>query len=712
MEGGKGYPYALGPVPEDGALYSDTWVSLSWRAGDFAVSHDVYLGDNFDDVNEGTGDTFRGNQTDTYFVAGFPGFPYPDGLVPGTTYYWRIDEVNDANVASPWKGAVWSFRVPPRTAYDPIPADGAKFVSTDVTLSWTVGFSARLHTVYFGDDFEAVSNAAGGLPQLGTTYTPDTLAKDTVYYWRVDEFDGITTLQGDVWSFKTLPDIPITDPDLMGWWKLDEGTGTTAVDYSGYNHHGTFNGDPQWVPGYDGDALEFDGDDYVDTGYTEDLANWTITCWVISPDAPSGAAASGPLHREQNYQFNWNHGDETYRGAAAMNVGGTWYAASYSPLGANTWYHLAATYDGDVFKAYRNGVLITTNNAPSGPPNSESGTLKLGRHATAAQFFTGIVDDARVYNRALTVEEIQQTMRGDPLLAWNASPANGSTPYVRDAMPLSWSPGDKVAQHDVYFGTDRDAVADADASDTTGIYRGRQSTTSYTPPEGVEWGGGPYYWRIDEYNTDETISTGRVWRFTVADFIVVDDFEAYNDLEPPDPESNRIFLTWIDGYDTPTNGSQVGYLDPPFCEQTIVHSGRQSMPLFYENSGPAYYSEATLPLSYPRDWTEEGVGVLSLWFYGDPANVAESMYVAVANATGPTAVVYHDNSDAALIDAWTQWNIDLEEISNAGVSLTNVDRIAIGFGNRNNPQVGGSGMMLIDDIRLYRPPPPATSGGN
>ena len=76
-----------------------------------------------------------------------------------------------------------------------------------------------------------------------------------------------------------------------------------------------------WAPGIDGGALEFDGSSYVDTGYTEDLATYTIACWAKSPDAPSGGAASGPLHREQNYQFNWNHGDEVFRGGAAMFVG-------------------------------------------------------------------------------------------------------------------------------------------------------------------------------------------------------------------------------------------------------------------------------------------------------------------------------------------------------------------------------------------------------
>jgi hypothetical protein len=104
-----GQPLARRPDPKDGALLEQTWGTLSWSAGDFAVSHDVYIGDNFNDVNDGAADTFIGNQAATTLILGFPGFPLPDGLVPGTTYYWRIDEVNDANAASPWKGDVWSF---------------------------------------------------------------------------------------------------------------------------------------------------------------------------------------------------------------------------------------------------------------------------------------------------------------------------------------------------------------------------------------------------------------------------------------------------------------------------------------------------------------------------------------------------------------------------------------------------------------------------
>ena len=207
MLGLQEIPYARTPDPADGALVEDTWVNLSWMAGDFAVSHDLYLGDNFSDVEEATreSDVFRGNQTLTFYVAGFPGYAYSDGLVAGTTYYWRIDEVNEADPNSPWKGDVWSFSIPPKTAYNPDPADGAEFVGPDnVTFSWTPGFGAKLHTVYLGDDYDEVNNATVGVPMGAATYKPVPLELEKVYYWRVDESDGITTYKGYIWAFTTL----------------------------------------------------------------------------------------------------------------------------------------------------------------------------------------------------------------------------------------------------------------------------------------------------------------------------------------------------------------------------------------------------------------------------------------------------------------------------------------------------------------------------
>jgi hypothetical protein len=194
---------AFWPTPADGAFHAGTWAALTWFPGIDADSHDVYVADNFDDVNEGTDQAYRGNQTDTMLIVGFPGYFYPEGLVPGTMYYWRIDEVNDADPNSPRIGPVWSFTIPPSAAYYPDPADGSESTGSDVVLSWAAGLGARMHTVYFGDNYDEVDNATGGLLQSQTTYSAGALEAGRTYYWRVDEFDGIETHKGSIWSFMT-----------------------------------------------------------------------------------------------------------------------------------------------------------------------------------------------------------------------------------------------------------------------------------------------------------------------------------------------------------------------------------------------------------------------------------------------------------------------------------------------------------------------------
>lgn len=114
--GMPGNPYARCPKPADGAVHALRWARMSWYPGDFALSHDVYFGESLDGVYDGAAEVFQGNQTSAHFGVGLPEFPYPYGLVPGTTYYWRIDEVNDLHPDSPWIGEVWSFSVPSETA--------------------------------------------------------------------------------------------------------------------------------------------------------------------------------------------------------------------------------------------------------------------------------------------------------------------------------------------------------------------------------------------------------------------------------------------------------------------------------------------------------------------------------------------------------------------------------------------------------------------
>jgi len=464
------------PSPRDGALNMETWANLSWSPGDFAVTHDVYFGDNFDAVNEGAEGTFVGNQADTFIIVGFPGFPFPDGLVPGKTYYWRIDEVNEAEPNSPWKGNIWSFSIPPKTAYFPVPADGEESVSVDVQLTWTAGWGAKLHTIYFGETFDEVDNATGGSPQGTSTFSPGTLKMAKTYYWRVDEFDVVETHKGNVWSFIT-----------------------------------------------------------------------------------EGAAGS-------------------------------------------------------------------------------------------------------------------------------PSPAKGAVDVTQTPF-LTWAPGVFADTHEVYFGTD---AAFLELKDS-----GNLGSESFEPGL-LEWNT-TYYWRVDEANNADADSpwTGPLWNFTTANFLIIDDMESYNDLDPADPASNRIFNAWIDGFEDPTNGSLVGYANSPFAEQRIVHSGNQSMPFEYDNS--VGKSEATLTLTDNRDWTIKGVNRLTIWYRGSSSNAAETMYVTLNGS----ATVDNDNPDATLAYLWTEWNIDLQTFTDQGVNLTNVTSITLGL----RSVTGGTGMIYFDDIRLYPPVP-------
>ncbi|MHC4242756.1 MAG: hypothetical protein ACYSU4_10150 [Planctomycetota bacterium] len=466
------------PDPANGAYYQDSWVSVAWNKGDTAVSHDVYFSENRADVEAGAESAFVGNQEAEFLVVGISGTPYPDGLVPGTTYYWRVDSI-EADGITKYEGFVWSFTVAPKTAYAPNPAEGAEFVDPNVVLSWGAGFGSKLHYVYFGDNYDDVNNATGALPLGIKEYTPGTLEFAKTYYWRVDEFDIFATYKGDVWSFTT------------------EGA-------------------------------------------------------VMSLD-----------------------------------------------------------------------------------------------------------------------------------------PANGAVD-VKQTPVLTWTPGAYGASHEVYFGSDKEAVKNADTSSPEYKGSGNPGSESYEPGQ-LEWNT-TYYWRVDEANNANADSpwTGPVWSFTTANFLIIDDFEAYNDIEEGQPGSNRIYNAWIDGLGDPTNGSIVGYDNAPFAEQTIVHGGLQSMPISYDNA--AGKSEATLTLTSNRDWTIKGVDTLTIWYRGSNSNAAETMYVTLNGS----ASVDNDNPDAAQAATWTEWNIPLQAFADKGVNLSNVTSITLGL----RSVTGGTGTLFFDDIRL------------
>ena len=286
----------------------------------------------------------------------------------------------------------------------------------------------------------------------------------------------------------------------------------------------------------------------------------------------------------------------------------------------------------------------------------------------------------------------------DPELASNPSPRNLDTVELTpDGPALGWVPGVYAASHDVYFGADPNAVNDA--NNVSGMwpqFKGSQDPYSYYP-EPLELGK-TYYWRIDEVNELDPNSPwkGVVWEFTVADYIVVDDFESYNDIPDGEQGSNLVYNTWMDGFADPSvNGSAIGYVTGFSLETENVHGGAQSVPLAYNNTS-ATYSEATInieDLTIGTDWATDDFKVLSLWFYGGPYNSStEQMYLKLNDAK----VIYDGEPDYLQLAAWQEWNIDLAEF---GIDPGHVTTLSIGFERIGT--AGGFGTVLFDDIRLY-----------
>jgi hypothetical protein len=180
---------ATNPTPADGASHILADAGLSWTAGLFSTSSNVYFGtDPTPDSSE-----FQGNQPGTTLLL--------DSLTAGT-YYWRIDAVNSAGTTA---GEVWSFTVgPPGKATLPSPSDLASGISVYTDLNWTAGEGTVSFNVYFGMDPTPDSGEFQG-NQPGTNLPLGTLAAGTTYYWRIDPVNSLGTTTGDVWSFTAMP---------------------------------------------------------------------------------------------------------------------------------------------------------------------------------------------------------------------------------------------------------------------------------------------------------------------------------------------------------------------------------------------------------------------------------------------------------------------------------------------------------------------------
>jgi len=291
-----------------------------------------------------------------------------------------------------------------------------------------------------------------------------------------------------------------------------------------------------------------------------------------------------------------------------------------------------------------------------------------------------------------------------PVLAREPNPASGATDVSVDAT-LSWREGREAAKHSVYLSADEQAMKDGTAP----------AVTVSSPSQAFSLDlAGTYYWRVDEVNDAETPSTwqGDVWSLSTQEYLVVDDFESYNDVEAGQEGSNLVYVTWVDGFGTTTNGSTIGYTEAfqPSMETSTVYDGKQSVPFFYNNT-IASISEITASvanLQAGQDWSKYSVKGLTLRFYGDPNNVPQQMYVKVNGAK----VLYDGDAQNLRQSAWQMWYINLASL---GVNLSNVTTLTIGFERIGT--AAGQGMVLLDAIRLYSydrqlitPADPGTTG--
>jgi hypothetical protein len=519
------------------------------------------------------------------------------------------------------------------------PVPGATDVPRDTTLNWAAGQYAATHDVYLGTTFADVNTAtrtaAKGVlvsqGQTGPAFTPaGAFAYGQTYYWRIDEVnkapDG-TIFKGNVWSFTVEPySYPITKV-----------TATASSTQTGMG------GPEKTIDGSGLDAGDLHG--------TDSATSWTST---------------GVQPNWIQYQFDkvykldkllvWNSNQvvEVLMGFGAKNV-----TIEYS-------------VDGTMWTTLPNVPEFAR--APGTPGYAANTTVNFG--GVQAKFVK-LTINANWGGLAPQTGLSEVRFSYIPVQAQAPQPAAGAT-GVDPRSVLSWRAGREATRHQVYVSADANQVGSAAA------LVGTVSKASFDAG-GVLQLGRTYYWKVNEVNDAATPSVweGNVWSFSTAPVLAVDDMESYNDEEGKD---TRVYEVWVDGYGTKTNGSQVGYDSAPFADRTVFHGGAQSMPLRYNNTTTAF-SEATRTFDPPQDWTLFGVKGLTLWFYGDPANTAATMYVKV---NGKKAA--YDGDPAALLNkGWHFWYVDLSTLT--GVNLKKVTELMIGF-------EGGKGIVLFDDIAL------------
>ena len=535
----------------------------------------------------------------------------------------------------------------PRMAGRPSPADGATDIPREAVLGWNAGEGATAHNVYLGTVFNDVNDAvladAVSAGQTATAHDPPgRLDFGQTYYWRIDEViaPGDAPIKGTIWSFSTEPVAYPVDGQRIAV------TASSADADQGPEN--TVNG----------------------SGLTDDLHSDELTAmWITAPGAQGPAWIQYEFDKviKLNEMLVWNHNGLL---ESAVGLGCRDVTIEYST-------------DGTDFTTL--GTTHEFARAPGAAGYAANTTVDFG--GVAAKYVKLTVNSnwgGILYQYGLS----EVRFLSIPVFAREPSPHSGATDVSVDAT-FDWRAGREAAKHDVYLSTDEQAVIDGTAPAVTVTEPSHTSSLNLAST---------YYWLITEVNDAETPTTwqGEVWNLSTQEYLVVDDFESYNDIEWDKEGSNLVYATWTDGYQVPTNGSTIGALEPfqPSMETANVFDGKQAAPLHYDNT-TVTLSEVTAnvaDLQVGQDWTKYGIKALTLRFSGAPDNASQQMYVKVNG----TKVAYDGSAENVKVAAWQMWYIDLTSL---GVSLGNVTELAIGFDRIG--ALGGQGVVYLDGIRLY-----------
>jgi len=327
-----------------------------------------------------------------------------------------------------------------------------------VTITWTTDEPATSQVEYGTTGNLGLSTGINTSLVTNHSITLTGLNTDTTYYYRVKSEDASGNLAiSDVYSFNTFASLSISftsptdadntlvnrnwteintsidstfdvssfidwDKSLVGYWNFNENSGSTAHDKSTYSNDGTLNNNPQWTNGKFGNALEFDGvDDYVDCGSDPSLDitdEITIEVWINPATAQevcgdgetgnygvAGKAEEGISGTVWSWQLRYGSPDNCRLGFQFNGdpEGSRWVTVNQN-LTPGEWYHIVGTFDGTDIKCYLNGALKDTNQI-SGIKSSNAKLFiaEEGWH----NYFHGLIDEVRIWNRALSEEEIE-----------------------------------------------------------------------------------------------------------------------------------------------------------------------------------------------------------------------------------------------------------------------------------------------------------------